>query len=156
MNKKSSLILAGIFVIGMLAVGAFAMPFAKENSEIKDSLENGNFAEWKEAMTSELTEERFEEMRNEHQKKGQMREQMELAISKGYDSFVELMQEHPHGEKLLETVDEQNFDLFVQMHEARSSGDFELAEDIAEELGLDHLKHQRGLGKGMHKGSCQN
>ena len=153
MNKKGILVLAGILVVGLLAFGAFAMPF--ENGKVKDALEANDFASWKEAMMSGLTEERFEEMRNMHENKGQMQEEMELAIAGGYSAFLELMESHPHGEKMLEVVTEENFDVFVQMHEARSSGDHETAKTLADELGLEKPKGK--FGKGMHKGSgaCQ-
>ena len=63
MKKSGILVLASVLVVGLLAFGAFAMPFGKGNSAVKDALESGDFSSWKEAMTSELTEERFEEMR---------------------------------------------------------------------------------------------
>jgi hypothetical protein len=157
MNKKGILVLAGILVVGLLAFGAFAAPFG--NQEVKDALESGDFASWKEAMVSGLTEERFEEMRGMHENKGKMHEEMELAIAGGYSAFLELMESHPHGEKMLEVVTEENFDVFVQMHEARSSGDHETAKTLAAELGIENM---RGEGRGMHRqgmnkgfGGCQ-
>jgi hypothetical protein len=157
MNKKGILVLAGILVVGLLAFGAFAAPFG--NEEVKDALESGDFASWKEAMVAGLTEERFEEMRGMHKNKGQMHEEMELAIAGGYSAFLELMESHPHGEQMLEVISEENFDVFVQMHEARSSGDYETAKTLADELGLERPEGK--FGKGMHRqgnrgvGGCQ-
>ena len=149
MKKSGILVLASILVVGLLAFGAFAMPFGKDNSKVRDALESGDFASWKEAMTAELTEERFEEMQKMHSMMEERRAEMDQVISEGYDAWKEFVGERPHGEQMLEVISEENFDLLVKMHEARSSGDIETAKALAEELGLERPEGK--LGKGMHR-----
>jgi hypothetical protein len=149
MKKSGILVLASVLVVGLLAFGAFAMPFGKGNSAVKDALESGDFSSWKEAMTSELTEERFEEMRERHSEMEAKHAEMDLVISQGYDAWKEFVSDNPRGEQMLEVISEENFELLVQMHEARSSGDFELAESLAQELGLEAPEGK--LGPGLHR-----
>ena len=50
-----------------------------------------------------------------------------------------------------------NFDRFVEMHNARTSGDHETAKAIADELGLKKPMFGKGhgMGKGkFHQGNC--
>lgn len=47
----------------------------------------------------------------------------------------------------------ENFDRFVEMHEAREAGDFETAQAIMEELGIQRKGRMRGgMGKGFRMG----
>ena len=62
-----------------------------------------------------------------------------------YQTWVTLMQGKG---RVLEVVNEDNFEQFSQMHEAKISGDIETANSIREELGL-------GLGQGKGSGQRQ-
>ncbi len=55
-----------------------------------------------------------------------------------YQAWLEAVGDHPH---LTEVVNEQNFELFAQMHSHIEAGEFEEAKTIAEELGLPQPPH---------------
>jgi len=139
----------GIVALLLVALVTSAFAFGGRgigNEEAREALEAGDYGAWKEAMASGLTEDRFNKMRERHENMQEKRAEMEEAIEQGYDAWKELVEETPHGEKLLEIINEGNFDRFVEMHEARKDGDHETAKEIAEELGL------KGPGKGFGKG----
>ncbi len=138
-------------IVALLLVGLVGSAFAFGgigfgNEAAKEALETGDYNAWKEAMSAELTEERFDKMVERHQKMTEKRAEMEEAIEQGYDAWKEFVEDKPHGEKLLEAINEDNFDRFVEMHEAKQNGDHETAKEIAEELGL------KGPGKGFGRG----
>jgi len=156
MKKTAILGLVGLLVVGILAVGAFAMPFARGNVAVKTALDNNDFASWKEAMTSELTEERFQEMRQGRGQLFEHHEERDQAIQQGYDAWLEAMGDRP----VTNVITAENFDRFVEMHNAKVSGDYETAGAIAEELGLPEMQGKDGLHKGFGKGQgiggCQH
>ncbi len=51
--------------------------------------------------------------------------------------------------RITDIITEENFDLFVQMHEAMEAGDYDTAMELREELGLGFGMR---AGRGMHKG----
>lgn len=68
---------------------------------------------------------------------GEHFEAMKEAIDNyDYDAWYELAIEHPKGEKLVELITPDNFDLFVEMIQAKMDGDRETAREIREGLGL--------------------
>jgi|FLOH01.1.fsa_nt_gi hypothetical protein len=79
----------------------------------------------------------------------EIHEQLEAAMESGdYNTWLSVREENnlPMNGRMFSVVNEENFDLFVQMHEANELGDYETAQNIREELGL-------GLGsKGMNRG----
>ncbi len=68
--------------------------------------------------------------------KGEMKEIMVTLGDGDYATFVELVQDKPMADKILEVINESNFDQFMAMHELMESGDFEGAKAIGDELGL--------------------
>ncbi|MFC1810591.1 hypothetical protein ACFLZH_03765 [Patescibacteria group bacterium] len=84
----------------------------------------------------------LEKMGKMHQKgqmkgkmKGQMKEtqkEMRAAIENNdYNAFAEVA-----PEKMLEFINADNFHLLVELHEAKESGDFERAKELAAEIGF--------------------
>lgn len=147
----------GIAALLLVALVGSAFAFSGNgfgNEAAREALESGDYAAWKDAMIAELTEERFNQLRERHtemeQKRAEMQENMEQvqqAIEAGdYDAWVEAVADSPGGNRLTEVITEENFDTFVAMHEARQSGDLETARSLAEELGLGGF----GLGPEMH------
>ncbi|MFH2028857.1 MAG: hypothetical protein ABIJ08_06975 [Nanoarchaeota archaeon] len=155
MKKGVTLGILGLLIVS-LALGAFAFN-GKGNQAAREALETGNYASWKEAMTSELTEERFNQMKNMHsqmeERHAEMegnRAEMDAAIEQGYAAWKSLVEETPRGNHMLEIVNEENFGTFVAMHEAKQNGDIETAKALADELGLE--QPGCGLGKGIGHG----
>ena len=70
---------------------------------------------------------------------------MQEAMEQGYDAWKQAVSDSPRGERIAELITEENFNTFVAMYNARQSGDFETAHELAEELGLNL---NRGFSKG--------
>jgi DNA-directed RNA polymerase beta' subunit len=167
MNKKI-LGLAAVFVV-LLTIGT-AMAFGGNfmgtatgfNSDviqqIKTAITNNDFPAWKQLHESMLTEENFNALKERTQERNQNREEMQLmqqeiqtAIENGdYEAWVSLMQENnnPRNEAMLSAITEDNFSLLKEMHQAMQSGDFETANQIREELGIQNMGKSRF--RGMH------
>ena len=151
----------GIVALLLVSVVASAFAFSGrgfDNEAAREALEDGDYAAWKEAMTAGLTEERFNQLRERHtqmeEKRVSMQEtrkKVQQALETGdYNAWKEAIGDSPHAGKLTEVINKENFDTFVQMHEAKQNGDFETAKALAEELGL------QGFGKcgmGHRKGN---
>jgi len=72
-----------------------------------------------------------------------------------YAAWAELMAENGVNSRVMSVVNEDNFETFVQAHEAGTNGDYELASQLRSELGLnngqglkDGAGHKQGLGVG--------
>ncbi|MCD4771535.1 hypothetical protein K8R30_03925 [archaeon] len=77
-----------------------------------------------------------------------------------YDAWVALMAETGRHSRVMEVVNEGNFAVFVEAHEAGEVGNLERAAELRTELGLGNGQGSRngsgfGGGQGMHKGSMQ-
>ncbi|MFC1768389.1 hypothetical protein ACFLZX_01370 [Nanoarchaeota archaeon] len=124
MKKGPMLGILAVLLVGLVAVGAYAMPFGKGlhgNEALKEAIEAGDYDAF---MT---------------------------AVEAGdYDAWVEAHGDSPRASQMLEVINEDNFELLIQLHEAKESGDFESAKQIAEGLGLE----KRGLGKGHGGHGC--
>lgn len=73
-----------------------------------------------------------------------------------YDEWHNLMTEDGRHPRVVDVVTEDNFEIFVQAHEASVSGDYETASALRAELGLndgtcskDGSRHGEGRGKGQ-------
>jgi hypothetical protein len=78
-----------------------------------------------------------------------------------YESWYNLMTEDGRHPRVVDVVNEDNFDLFIQAHDAGKSGDSETAAAIRVELGLNNgmgpkdgtgFRRGMGAGRGMHNG----
>jgi len=82
---------------------------------------------------------------------------IEAAIESGdYDEWIALREEYglPMNGRIFDVIDENNFYLFSEMHEAMEEGDLDRAQEIRTELGLGlgQMNRGEGQGKGMHQG----
>jgi len=137
----------GILALILVVLVGSAFAFFGRNEAAREAMEAGNYQGWKNAITAELTEERFNQMRNRHQEMLEHREAVEAAIEAGdYNAWKQAMEDDPRG-RIADVITEENFDTFVQMHNARMEGDHETANALAEELGLNC-----GIGNGIRRG----
>ena len=92
-------------------------------------------------------------------------EEMQQAFEEtDYDAWYKLMTEDGRHPRVVDVVTEDNFDLFIQAHEAGKSGDLETAKAIRAELGLNNgmgpkdgtgFRQGRGSGQGLCDGAGQ-
>lgn len=81
--------------------------------------------------------------------------EMEEAIAnRDYDAWVGLMEGKG---RVTQVVTRENFETFIQMREARLTGDTEKADELRESLGLgvhprDGVGHMKGYGRGEGRG----
>jgi hypothetical protein len=67
-----------------------------------------------------------------------------------YEAWRELMTMNSRHSKVLDVINEENFYLFVEAHRAGKNGEYEIANAIRSELGLNNgvgLKNGEGFGK---------
>jgi hypothetical protein len=77
----------------------------------------------------------------------EVHEQLEQAMQKGdYDAWMQIREDNnlPTKGRMFQVINAENFDLYVEMHNAMLSGDTAKADEIRQEL---------GLGQGMRNGS---
>lgn len=72
--------------------------------------------------------------------KGEIRAAVEAG---GYDAWVELHTQGDHDPKILEFINEENFYLLGELHEAIQNQDFETAKEIKDELGMPDRPERR-------------
>ncbi|MGE0793377.1 MAG: hypothetical protein AB7V77_04345 [Candidatus Woesearchaeota archaeon] len=77
-----------------------------------------------------------------------------------YAKWYELMTENGRGSRVLEKVTEENFEKFVEAHNAGIAGDYETANEIRAELGLNNglrngTGYKQSLGGNLRKGMGQ-
>jgi hypothetical protein len=86
-------------------------------------------------------------------------EQLESAIDNNdYDSWIKIRQENnlPMNGRMFKAIDKDNFNLYVEMHNANIAGDIDRAESIKAELGLGHGMMNSKARSGMHGSGIQN
>ncbi len=128
-----------VFSIG--AVSAFGGKFLGMDTEDKEDMMNAieakNFDAWKEAKSDRMTEEKFNERVERHEARAEMRELREdkkQAIEAGdYEAFLVAAEDWPMLSKI---QNEGDFELLVQLHQAKMDGDDETVEELREQLGL--------------------
>ena len=153
MNRKITLTLLAL-VVGIVAVSSVSAGFM-QNEDAREALEAGDYDAFIQAVTQErserfaekMTEERFEKMQEMHSARQVIQQALE---EEDYQAWVEARESMPKPPTIGDIVNEENFDTFVAMHEARQAGDLETAKELAEELGLDQLpRGHKFPGKGM-------
>lgn len=161
--KNKLLSLFAIFAIGLLAtagaVSAFGGFKGGLDDETRDALdvaiENNDFDSWKNLRESLLTENRFEEVKERHQERSEMRESRDLmreAIeSDDYDAYTQAVLEiHPEAT----VMSEDDFAILVDMHVARDSGDMDTWQELRDEYDIRPMpmgRNMNGIGA-MNKG----
>ncbi|MFH1801939.1 MAG: hypothetical protein ABH864_00640 [archaeon] len=176
MKKNLVPVVAALAVFGLLSatvVSAYGFGWMNsmgddERDALRTAVEDGDYTTWRNAMESQISEERFNEMQARHSEMQQHRVAVEAAIEVGdYAAWVEAMGDKANGRgaDMVSLVTEENFALFVEMHRAMESGDFDRAQEIRGELGFPEgpggcdgsgaggfEKGMRGHGMGMHGG----
>lgn len=149
MDKKyvmAALLVAGLLLFGGAAYAFMGEPFWRTDA-LQQAIENGDFEAWKAAIMEQVNEENFNQMVQNHarmQERHQYMEQVQAAITAGdYNAWKEAM-EQLEKPPLTDLITEENFDLFVQMHQAIQEGDFDTANRLREQLGIEG-----GMGCGM-------
>jgi len=81
-------------------------------------------------------------------------EVMEQAFEiQDYESWYTLMTENGRHPRVVDVVNEENFETFIQAHEAGENGDYETAASLRAELGLGQgSKDGTGFWQGMGSG----
>lgn len=137
MKKSKFYLLSGFLglLVTTLAVSSLASA---------DTLD-GNFFRGRNMDATQL--EQFEQFREERQAE---HEALQEAIESGdYQAWKNIIDSRP---RITDVITEDNFDQFVQMHNYMQSGDFEAAQTIRDELGLDQFGPGMGMHMGPHKG----
>lgn len=128
------------------------------------AVENEDYDAWTSAISDEyprkatsLTQDDFQQMIDRHASM----EEIRLAIeNRDYDAWLEAQSNLQFGSKFTQLITEDEFDTFVDMHNAKMNGDFDTAKELAEQLDLDGFrngfsKHGNPHGKvGFMHGEC--
>lgn len=116
-TNKILLAIGAVFIVGLIATTAFADTFGynQNNNNMKGQ---GN------------RQANYESMQ-EHRVLVQ-----EAIENNDYNAWQSAMQNSPRSNQMQNAVNEDNFNKVVEMHNARLSGDFETANNIASELGI--------------------
>ena len=134
-----ALMLIGVMTIGSVAAfGGFG-----DKEQIRETVEANDYDAWKSAMQERFSEEHFDEMVARYESREAVRDALE---ANDYDAWVEAVEDHPRN--IENIVNEDNFDVFVEMHEAREAGDYDTARQLREELGLPMMG--KGFKHRMH------
>jgi len=146
MKKTYILGIIGLLVVALVASTAFAFDFkgmiSEENRDaVKDAIVNNDFYAWQEAMINELTEEKFEKLVEMYQTMEDRRADKEAVHAaldaNDYDAWVAAIADLEIQPKIAEVINEDNFHLAVELHEARENNDNERVKEILNELGVD-------------------
>jgi hypothetical protein len=134
--KKIFGALVALFLVGIVTAGAVsAFGFGGKrgyNEDVHEAIENEDYGAWKEAITEELTEERFQLQLERHQMHKERLEELGIdydefheaqeakraAIESGdYDAYMDAVNglDLPKG-----SLTEDEFNTLVEMHEAKS------------------------------------
>ena len=118
--------------------------------EMVNAIKADNYKAWNAAKSDRLTEGNFNERVERHEARSEMREHredMKLAIEAGdYDAFKLSAENWPISSKI---QDKGDFEMLVQLHQAKLDGDDETVNELREQLGLPG-------GFGEHKMSGQS
>ena len=122
---------------------------AQTRELVETAIEDGDYDAFvdatQDARRGTPSQEQFEDMVQRHQAHEKVEQAME---EKNYDLWLAAVQDLPHAQDMADLISEDEFELFLDMHEAREEGDFDEAQEIADELGLQRPQKQ---GKGSHQ-----
>ena len=86
----------------------------------------------------------------------EIHEQLETAIeNRDYNTWIAIREDNnlPIKGKIFQVINEDNFDMFVRLHEANQNGDVETANEIRDGLGLGQGRMNRDSSSGQGQGS---
>ena len=142
-NKKLfnlGLVVAGVVALTGITMASAALP---ERGQGNRNFDPSNLPAEKQAH--------FEEMKL-------TKEAVKTAVENNdYTAWVDAHGDGERGQKMLEIINESNFDRLVEMHGLMQAGDREGAKAIAEELGLpDKGEFKKGHGKMGKRGPMKD
>jgi len=131
-----------------------------ENREAMDAaLDAEDYETFKEIMNErcerrmdQMTEEKFQEMVDVKQAHDAVKSSIE---SEDYDAWVSAVSSLPHGSGMADVVSEEDFEIMIEVHDLRESGDHEAARALAKENDLKPMRLGEGRGDGMKQGFGQ-
>ena len=142
-------------VVSTAAVSAYGrMGMGSDQSEeMQAAIDAGDYSAWQSMKQERITQENFDQIRARGQGRMQnqeSREEIQAALEAGdyetWKSLVESLDRYPVD---VETFTEDDFNTLVEMHNARVAGDFETAQELADQIGFEN----QGMG-GMNKGNA--
>lgn len=132
--KKYQKVLGGLAVFTAATASGVALTAATQSADAQDFEEKG------ERFRPEISEEQKAEMQ-------ERREALETAIeNNNYDAWKEVMDQRVD---VTDVINEENFEQFAEMHQLMEEGEFEQAQEIRDELGLQ--APHGGMGPRGHK-----
>ncbi|MBC2746780.1 MAG: hypothetical protein HF975_07195 [ANME-2 cluster archaeon] len=130
------IILAALGTASAYRGNVFGMD-SESREDIVNAIETNNYQAWKEVMSNQLTEENFNDCVEGHEARSEMREHREdkrQAIEAGdYKAFKVAAENLP---VLSNIQNEDDFEMLVQLHQAKLDGDYETVAELREQLGL--------------------
>jgi len=99
-----------------------------------------------------LDPDRVAAIEENHQAMEQYHDAIQTAIENGdYNAWKEAIDSVP---RITDFINQDNFDQFAQMHKYMEEGDFEAADAIRDELGINQVGLGMGMGTrgGLHRG----
>ncbi len=106
------------------------------------SLREAGDKEGAKAIMQELGIKKHKGHKNKVRLTDEQKETIQAAMSEGYDAWAEAVGSIKEDAKILNVINEGNFDRLVALHEAREAGDRETVKEIKEELGLKRYKRK--------------
>ena len=138
--------------IGGVSLAAAYPGYFGGSEAMQTALENQDYEAFQAALAEQarerVTEERFAEMAERYQAKEAVHEAIQ---NRDYNAWITAV-EASKPPDITELITAENFDTFAEMNEAYANGDYETAQQLAEELGLDQFG-PRGMGH-RHHGGC--
>lgn len=131
-----------LVLIGLVASGAFASPLgdygkrmAHGSEAIKDALKDGDYDAYLNALEETdrgpMDEETFDERSARFQEMEEKRAEVTAAIESGdYETWLSVIEGSPMKDRLTDVITEDNFDTFVELHEANTDGDYETSKNV--------------------------
>ena len=160
-TKNTIFAVLTLFVIGIVvatSASAFGFGWMQEDKEdIRQAINNKDFDAWKDAIQSRLTEENFNEFVARHKSISECRESRDLirdAIdNEDYEAYLDVISEIEDCPHEMPELTEDEFNILLQIHDARQEGDMETIHELMDQLDVDMLF---GNGQGfMMKGMNQ-
>ena len=127
MKKTIVFSVLAVLLVGAFATGALAFG--------KNRLNDNEFREFR-GQNSER-----------HAQMLEIKEKLNDAMNEGYEEWVEVMETLDHKPRMFDMVNEENFETFVEMHNARVAKDFETMNSLRGELGLEDFGMHKGQGR---------
>lgn len=125
-KNKTIIALFALLLVGLIAFGAFAYPANME------AMGQGRMMNFEDTLARD-----------------HFRSEMDNIINSGYDAWYAKISEVNPNSRMLSIINTDNFEKMIEMHNAKIAGDFEKANEIALELGIER---GTGIAQGLHKG----